>query len=292
MTVLHNFIRVDVDYFSLKTVNGVAGVFGPLYFFSFVITFGWVFTCVLLAVIYNAWHNTKETAYRQAKLTRREEIEREYISKVFASGLEPDRVVAKARHRQSGRAILSRMARDRTYRAHGRDLLCERMCARPRSGWMSKERVLIHLKEWKALPANRDVHFLDFGMLRDALGGKRDVPQEDQVQYFFNLLKDRTLDTLQVEQRTMQLELDKSASRSESSSSSSSSAVKAAQSGPSLSMRKSLATTVQTMGRDEIALLLEVDRHLTSLRVRQEQAALDSSRLSRKIEHLVGFGAM
>ena len=174
--------------------------------------------------------------------------------------------------------VATKMWASREYRPTGRAVCCERVVGRARPGWVSAVWVLINIKEWSR--RNPGVYFVDFKQLREAIRGESQRnPPAEQVQAFFDELKDEMLSKTEVDQRTAQIDIERRQS-------SQGGRARSEQLGPSLSMRKSLSRAVENVARDEDTWLLQVDRYANQLAVRQGKSSLDLGRLADTVARL------
>ncbi len=285
LTMLLWFGKANVAVTQLDEANAWSWVFGPLFFISYIFIFNWVFAAVLLAVIYNAFSAVKEAAF--ARETENDALEAELarLGMLYAQGAEANEAELVARlSRASNSAQLSlwrvvrKMWTSPEYRPTGRAVCCERVVGRSRPGWVSAVWVLINLKEWSR--KNPGVFFVDFKQLREAIrGDSQRNPPAEQVQAFFEELKDEMLSKTEVDQRTAQIEIERRQSHQGE-------LARADQLGPSLSMRKSLSRSVENVARDEDTWLLQVDRYANQLAVRQGKNSVDLGRLAETVARL------
>mmetsp|Transcript_9545 Transcript_9545/g.20725 ORF Transcript_9545/g.20725 Transcript_9545/m.20725 type:complete len:708 (-) Transcript_9545:2154-4277(-) len=277
------YLRTHVDYYVLYFSNDYAQAFTPIFVFSFYILFNFVFTCVILAIVHSAWQGVKEAAYKEEREQSLDDKRVLDLIALYTLGNEIEAIPVKSAKSHPS-AVTRRMIRDKTFRRKGCSLLCEWFCARTRTGFVSKEFVRINLIEWKRQSENRDVHFVDTKLLRDALRGvnKNRTIKSEQVQYYFNVLSEKTYSKLEVDQLDAQIEL---AQRAFAGKKKKKTGVSAELSGPSLTMRDTIFTTFSNVSIDHKIWLASVDKYIASLRVQQGRSVELFNEVAAKVRH-------
>lgn len=280
-------MNTNIDVFSQ---NQFSAVFSSIFLIVFFVLFLWIFASVLLAELYSSWTKVKDEYIKNDKKEKRLQNEQLRICCLYSntSKLEPDFSIGSINQNENNIFhIIWKMVSNESYREKGKRVLLEKIFAITQSGWVSKKYVRINLIEWKRASDNGD--YLDYLSLEEALIGINSLNNitykqakqkyhniDEQVLYYFNLLHDKTLTKMEVEQKISVKNIGLKYQQGGNLSTNSGDL--------NLSTQKNISTMVDNLSKDHYLWLKQINSRLESIRIRQNIASKNNEKLDKKLE--------